>query len=65
MLTSISTKNRADACPGSTPKGKRGCEIPINNELLPVHLKLKAGSKSGHVVEKTNDKPQNRVRRLR
>jgi len=45
---------------GWTPKGKRGREIPINEELLPVLLKLKAGSKGGHVVEKTNDKPYNR-----
>jgi integrase len=45
---------------GWTPKGKRGREIPINDELLPVLLELKAKSKGRYVVEKTNDKPYNR-----
>jgi len=43
-----------------TPKGKRGREIPINDELLPVLLELKARSKGRHVVEKTKDKRYNR-----
>jgi len=49
---------------GWTPKNKKEREIPINDELLPVLLKLKAGSKGRCVVEKTNDKPYNRCRRL-
>jgi hypothetical protein len=32
----------------------------INDEIFPVLLKLKAGSKGRLVVEKTNDKPYNR-----
>jgi hypothetical protein len=49
---------------GWTPKGKRGREIPINDGLLPVLLKLKAASKGRYVVENTNDKPYNRGRWL-
>ena len=45
---------------GWTPKGKRGREIPVNNELLTVLLKLQEKAKGRHVVEKTNDKPYNR-----
>jgi hypothetical protein len=45
---------------GWTPKGKRGREISVNNELLTVLLKLQEKAKGRHVVEKTNDKPYNR-----
>jgi hypothetical protein len=40
-----------------------GREIPINGELLPVLLELKAESKSSHAVEMTNDKPYNSLSR--
>jgi integrase len=45
---------------GWTPKGKRGREIPINDELLPVLCRLKESSKGRYVVEKTNGKRYNR-----
>jgi hypothetical protein len=45
---------------GWMPKGKRGREIPINDEVLPVLLELRANSKGPRAVEKTNDKPHNR-----
>jgi hypothetical protein len=38
-------------------KGKRGREIPINDELLPVLIKLKVDSKGKYAVEKTIHKP--------
>jgi hypothetical protein len=45
---------------GWMPKGKRGREIPLNDELLPIFLELKARNTGRLVVEKTNDKPYTR-----
>jgi site-specific recombinase XerD len=42
------------------PKGKRGREIPVNDQLLPVLLELRTQNTGRLVVEKTNDKPYTR-----